>query len=62
VTWWEAVLYTLAIIGFWAAYCVIGDIVDRWFQRWQAARLQHAVDELRTIRRESTTTEETDHG
>lgn len=40
MTWWQAILSTLGIFGFWPAYAVIGDRVDIWFQNRQTWILQ----------------------
>jgi hypothetical protein len=50
VTWWESVLATLAVIGFWVVWAFGGSWVDRRFQRWQDARLQDGVEQMRQER------------
>lgn len=50
MTWWEAVLCTLGVIGFWPAYALVGDIADRHFQDWQSRRLADGVETMRRER------------
>lgn len=40
MTWWQSVLATLGVIGFWPAYAVIGDQIDIWFQNRMTLALQ----------------------
>ena len=39
MSWWEAVLWTVGVIGFWPLLIVVGDPIDRLWQRRQDARL-----------------------
>lgn len=43
MTWWEAVLSALGVIGFWPALLLAGDQLDRLFQRRQDARLWRSM-------------------
>jgi hypothetical protein len=51
MTWWEAVLATLGVIGFWPALLVVGDRLDRWFQNRMTVKLGEGLDKLRAARR-----------
>ena len=40
MTWWQSLLATAGVVGFWPAYAVVGDKIDIWWQRRQDALLQ----------------------
>lgn len=46
MTWWQAVLSALGIIGAFVAVWLVGDRVDIWFHNRQTVKLQ----ELRAAR------------
>jgi hypothetical protein len=43
VTWWQAALSALGVVGFWPAVLLIGDHLDRMFQRRMEATLWRSL-------------------
>jgi hypothetical protein len=43
MTWWEAILWTIAGLAFWPVYAVVGEVADRAFQRRMDATLWRSL-------------------